>query len=118
VGPTWQGSPSPRVREIATGKPDPPTSERWKHTEWGRAAERLSIRPHCPVRATEHALGLLCYIRDPTSGLQSSIRPVRKNGPRAIWLNEFWCLMINTTCELMCLLVFMFIVHRMRRGLD
>jgi hypothetical protein len=33
----------------------------------------------------------------------------------AIWLNEFWCLMINTTCELMCLLVFMFIVHRMRR---
>ena len=43
---------------------------------------------------------------------------VRKNGPRAIWLNEFWCLMINTTCELMCLLVFMFIVHRTRRGLD
>jgi hypothetical protein len=43
---------------------------------------------------------------------------VRKNGPRAIWLNEFWCLMINTTCELMCLLVFMFIVHRIRRGLD
>jgi hypothetical protein len=78
VGPTWQGSPSPRVREIATGKPDPPTSERWKHTEWGRAAERLSIRPHCPVRATEHALGLLCYIRDPTSGLRSSIRPKRQ----------------------------------------
>jgi hypothetical protein len=43
---------------------------------------------------------------------------VRKNGPRSIWLNEFWCLMINTTCELMCLLVFMFVVHRMRRGLD
>jgi hypothetical protein len=42
----------------------------------------------------------------------------KENGPRAIWLNEFWCLLINTTCELMCLLVFMFIVHRMRRGLD
>jgi hypothetical protein len=26
--------------------------------------------------------------------------------------------MINTTYELMCLLVFMFVVHRMRRGLD
>jgi hypothetical protein len=35
----------------------------------------------------------------------------KENGPQAIWLNEFWCLMINTTCELMCLLVFMFIVH-------
>jgi hypothetical protein len=43
---------------------------------------------------------------------------VRKNRPRAIWLNEFWCLMINTTCELMCLLVFMFIVHKMQRELD
>jgi hypothetical protein len=42
----------------------------------------------------------------------------KENGPRAIWLNEFWCLLINTTCELMCLLVFMFIVHRMQRGLD
>jgi hypothetical protein len=25
----------------------------------------------------------------------------KENGPRAIWLNRFWCLMINTTCELM-----------------
>jgi hypothetical protein len=52
------------------------------------------------------------------AGDMSGIVLVRKNGPRAIWLNEFWCLMINTTCELMGLLVFMFIVHRMRRGLD
>jgi hypothetical protein len=37
----------------------------------------------------------------------------KKNVPRAIWLNRFWCLMINTTCGLMCLLVFMFVVHRM-----
>jgi hypothetical protein len=36
----------------------------------------------------------------------------KENGLRAIWLNEFWCLMINTTCELMCLLVFVFVVHR------
>jgi hypothetical protein len=37
----------------------------------------------------------------------------KENGLRAIWLNEFWCLMINTTWELMCLLVFVFVVHRM-----
>jgi hypothetical protein len=40
-------------------------------------------------------------------------RHYKENGPRAIWLNRFWCLMINTTCGLMCLLVFMFVVHRM-----
>jgi hypothetical protein len=37
----------------------------------------------------------------------------KENGPRAIWLNEFWCLMINTPCELMYLLVFVFVVHKM-----
>jgi hypothetical protein len=42
----------------------------------------------------------------------------KENGPRAIWLKGFWCLMINITCGLMCLLVFVFIVHRIRRGLD
>jgi hypothetical protein len=42
----------------------------------------------------------------------------KENGPRAIWLIEFWCLMINTIYGLMCLLVFIIIVHRMRRGLD
>jgi hypothetical protein len=42
----------------------------------------------------------------------------KKNGPRAIWLKRFWCLMINITCGLMCLLVFVLIVHRMQRGLD
>jgi hypothetical protein len=36
----------------------------------------------------------------------------KENGPRAIWLNRFWCLMINTTCGLMCLLVFIFVVHK------
>jgi hypothetical protein len=25
---------------------------------------------------------------------------------------EFWCLMINITCGLMCLLVFVFVVHK------
>jgi hypothetical protein len=37
----------------------------------------------------------------------------KENGPWAIWLNKFWCLMINITCELICLLVSMFVVHRM-----
>jgi hypothetical protein len=37
----------------------------------------------------------------------------KENGPHAIWLNRFWCLMINITCGLMCLLVFVFIVHMM-----
>jgi hypothetical protein len=40
-----------------------------------------------------------------------------KNGPRPILFKWFWCLMINITCGLMCFLVFMFIVHRMQRGL-
>jgi hypothetical protein len=39
----------------------------------------------------------------------------KENGPRAIWLNRFWCLMINTTYGPMCLLVFMFVVHMMLR---
>jgi hypothetical protein len=36
----------------------------------------------------------------------------KENGPRAIWLKVFWCLMINITCGIICLLVFVFIVHR------
>jgi hypothetical protein len=37
----------------------------------------------------------------------------KENGPRAIWLIEFWCLMINTICELINFLVFVFVVHMM-----
>jgi hypothetical protein len=37
----------------------------------------------------------------------------KENGPRAIWLIEFWCLMINTIRELISFLVFVFVVHRM-----
>jgi hypothetical protein len=40
---------------------------------------------------------------------------VRKIEPWAIWLNRFWCLMINTTYGLMRLLVFMLVVHTMLR---
>jgi hypothetical protein len=40
------------------------------------------------------------------------------NGPQAIWLKRFWCLMINIAYGLMYLLVFIFIVHRMRIRLD
>jgi hypothetical protein len=44
--------------------------------------------------------------------------PCKENGPRAFWLIEFWCLMNNTISELISFLVFVFIVHRMRRELD
>jgi hypothetical protein len=40
-------------------------------------------------------------------------RDCKENRPRAIWLIEFWCLMINTICELISFLVFVFVVHRM-----
>jgi hypothetical protein len=42
----------------------------------------------------------------------------KENGPWAIWLIEFWCLMNNTIRELISFLVFVFVVHRMRRELD
>jgi hypothetical protein len=42
----------------------------------------------------------------------------KENGPRAFWLIEFWCLMNNTIRELIRFLVVVFVVHRMRRGLD
>jgi hypothetical protein len=38
----------------------------------------------------------------------------KENGPRAIWLIEFWCLMNNTIRELISFLVFVFVVHRMQ----
>jgi hypothetical protein len=38
----------------------------------------------------------------------------KENGPRAIWLIEFWCLMFNTIRELISFLVFVFVVHRMQ----
>jgi hypothetical protein len=41
-------------------------------------------------------------------------RVCKENGPRAIWLIEFWCLMFNTIRELISFLVFVFVVHRMQ----
>jgi hypothetical protein len=35
----------------------------------------------------------------------------KENGPRAIWLIEFWCLMINTIHELISFLVFVFVCN-------
>jgi hypothetical protein len=40
-------------------------------------------------------------------------RGCKGNGHWAIWLNMFWCLMINITYGLMNLLMFVFVVHRM-----
>jgi hypothetical protein len=53
---------------------------------------------------------------EPVVGLCWLLSPdhcCKENGPQAIWLNEFWCLMINTIHELMNFLVFVFVVHRM-----
>jgi hypothetical protein len=38
----------------------------------------------------------------------------KENGPQAIWLIKFWCLMNNTIRELISFLVFVFVVHRMQ----
>jgi hypothetical protein len=46
-------------------------------------------------RTLQEGSGLL------TVGSRDSKAKCKENGPRAIWLNRFWCLMINTTCELM-----------------
>jgi hypothetical protein len=43
-----------------------------------------------------------------------SRRGCKENGSRAIWIIEFWCLMINTIRELISFLVFVFVVHRMQ----
>jgi hypothetical protein len=43
----------------------------------------------------------------------STHRMCKENGPQAVWLIEFWCLMINTIRELISFLVFVFVVHRM-----
>jgi amino acid transporter len=51
-------------------------------------------------------------------GMAISYGQCKKNRPRAIWLIEFWCLMINAICGLIYLLVFIIVVHMMRRGLD
>jgi hypothetical protein len=58
----------------------------------------------------------LSFLRLPALPLASGA--CKENGPRAIWLIEFWCLMNNTIRELISFLVFVFVVHRMRRKLD
>jgi Ca2+/Na+ antiporter len=40
-------------------------------------------------------------------------RDCKENRPWVVWLNIFWCLMINIIYGLMYLLVFMIIVHMM-----
>ena len=52
------------------------------------------------------------------AGKQVANTHCKENGPRAFWLIEFWCLMNNTIRELISFLVFVFVVHRMRRELD
>jgi hypothetical protein len=54
---------------------------------------------------------------EPSSSTSTSdvLIPIcKENGPRAIWLIEFWCLMNNTIRELISFLVFVFVVNRMQ----
>jgi hypothetical protein len=58
--------------------------------------------------------GFATGVVSPVTLLQNIHKQVcKENGHQAIWLNKFWCLMINITCGLICLLVFVFVVHRM-----
>jgi hypothetical protein len=75
-------------------------------------------RRHKHRRSSQVASRRLWGQQGPGSAPVTPFTHCKENGPRAIWLIEFWCLMINTTCELICLLVFIIIVHRMRRELD
>jgi hypothetical protein len=54
----------------------------------------------------------------PDSPVRQTRAACKENGPWAFWLIEFWCLMNNTIRELISFLVFVFVVHRMRRELD
>jgi hypothetical protein len=72
----------------------------------------LRIKNNAPLEARlhriAHAMGPLLTVA-PALGLHTC----KENGPQAIWLNRFWCLMINTVYGLMCLLVFVLVVHKM-----
>jgi hypothetical protein len=63
-----------------------------------------------------HIKKIVYYDSDESSSSQRD--GCKENGPRAFWLIEFWCLMNNTIRELISFLVFVFVVHRMRRELD
>jgi hypothetical protein len=55
--------------------------------------------------------------RSSTQRVKTTRSRCKENGPLGHLAKEFWCLMINITCGLMCLLVFMFVVHRMLKWL-
>jgi hypothetical protein len=57
----------------------------------------------------EHSMGQTNW----STNAQASFFYYKENGLRAIWLKKIWCLMANITRGLMCLLVFMIIVHKM-----
>jgi hypothetical protein len=67
------------------------------------------------LRSIANMLGklVICIIRLVLDLSEMLVPICKENGPRAIWLNRFWCLMINITYGLMCLLEFVFVVHMM-----
>jgi hypothetical protein len=81
----------------------------WTHIRYEVGRTRIRILPlthgYPLVKSTQSLFFCLSHIT-----LQ---RACKENGPRAIWLKRFWCLMTNIAYRLMCLLVFMIVVHRM-----
>jgi hypothetical protein len=62
---------------------------------------------------------VICFFEFPLHIVKLVLQDIcKENVPRAIWLIEFWCLMNNTIRELISFLVFVFVVHKMRRKLD
>jgi hypothetical protein len=80
--------------------------------------EHVTICTRCRdvnVEAIDDHLAMIKQQNDHIATLNAKIAEdeCKENGPRAIWLIEFWCLMNNTIRELISFLVFVFVVHRM-----
>jgi hypothetical protein len=84
--------------------------------------EHVTICTRCRdvnVEAIDDHLAMIKQQNDHIATLNAKIAEdeCKENGPRAIWLIEFWCLMNNTIRELISFLVFVFVVHRMQDSL-
>jgi hypothetical protein len=114
--PASRALPLPRRRPWQSSDAQAPPTPTWPTTP-SQAAEQprapnadraRAVRPGTPRRTAP----------SPDARRAAPDAECKKNGPQAFWLIKFWCLMINTTCGLICLLVSIIVVHRMRRELD
>jgi hypothetical protein len=141
-----QVSEPPRPSRCALGTPSPVpmplvTSALLARSYGGRTAEPtppMSLQPAPVVRlpspclrlAVSRVVHVKSRVRSASPCYRSHVAQLvralafacaqcvcKENGPRAIWLSKFWCLMINTICGLTSFLVFIFIVHKMQEVL-